>query len=147
MERHRNFSTSQQVTPITTNPLTFKAQRRSGQRHCSVQRTDAVEFPQPQFAVTSHKISGLRGITAITICEGVEIHIQTFLTSVEIHIQTFLTSVEIHIQTFLTSVSDGGEPSTSFPERFTLGLRSPGTFWTGGWMGQKADTDAVAKRR
>jgi hypothetical protein len=40
------------------------------------------------------------------------------------------------IQSFLTSALDGGEWSASRPARFTPGLRTPATHWTGGWVEQ-----------
>jgi hypothetical protein len=39
---------------------------------------------------------------------------------------------------FFTSALDGGEWSASHPGRFT-----PSTNWVGGWVGPKADLDAV----
>jgi hypothetical protein len=36
---------------------------------------------------------------------------------------------------FLTLALDGGEWSVSRPRHFTLGERSPGTHWTGDWVG------------
>jgi hypothetical protein len=46
---------------------------------------------------------------------------------------------------FLPSALDGGEWSASRPGRFTSGERSPGTHWTGAWVGSTAGMDAVQK--
>ena len=110
---------------IKTNPLTFRAERCSGQRHCRVQRNDrriAVSL-----AVVGSSKPQNRGLTehyAITMCEG----------------------VEVLLQAFLTSVSDEDGSSILFPDRFTLGVRSPGTSWTGVWLGHRADIVTVANR-
>jgi hypothetical protein len=40
-----------------------------------------------------------------------------------------------------------GEWSASRPSRFTPRERAPRTHWIGGWMGPKADLDAVARRK
>jgi hypothetical protein len=42
---------------------------------------------------------------------------------------------------FLTSALVGGEWSASRPGKFT-----PGTHWTGGWVGSRAGLDDVEKR-
>jgi hypothetical protein len=43
---------------------------------------------------------------------------------------------------FTTSALDGGEWSASRPGRaFTPGERTPGTHWTGGWVGPRAGLD------
>jgi hypothetical protein len=47
----------------------------------------------------------------------------------------------------LTSELDGGEWSASRPVRFTPRERAPGTHWIGGWMGPRAELDAVVKRK
>jgi hypothetical protein len=47
---------------------------------------------------------------------------------------------------FLTAALDGGELSASCPGRFTPGETSPDTRWIGGWVGPRADLDAVEKR-
>jgi hypothetical protein len=44
---------------------------------------------------------------------------------------------------YLTSVLDGGEWSASRPYRSTPEESAPGTPWTGGWVGLRADLDAV----
>jgi hypothetical protein len=49
---------------------------------------------------------------------------------------------------FSTSALDGGELSASRSGRaFTPGERTPGTHWTGGWVGPRAglDTEATGK--
>jgi hypothetical protein len=47
---------------------------------------------------------------------------------------------------FLTSALDGGEWSASPPgPRFTPGERTPGTHWTGGWVGPRAVLDTEAR--
>jgi hypothetical protein len=33
------------------------------------------------------------------------------------------------------------------PSSYTLGVKAPGTYWTGGWIGLSAGLDAVAKRK
>jgi hypothetical protein len=48
---------------------------------------------------------------------------------------------------FLTSTLDGGEWSASCPGCFTPGERSPGTHFIGGWVGPRACSDAVEKRK
>jgi hypothetical protein len=53
--------------------------------------------------------------------------------------------VEVHV--FLTSALVGGEWSTSRPGSFTLGERSPGTHWIGGWVNLRAGLDDVEKRK
>jgi hypothetical protein len=55
--------------------------------------------------------------------------------------------VEVQLHAFLTSALDGGEWSTSRPDRFTPGERAPGTHWIGGWVGSRAVLDAVVKRK
>jgi hypothetical protein len=47
----------------------------------------------------------------------------------------------------LTSALDGGEWSASRPCRFNPRERAPGTHWIGGWVGPRADLDAVVKRK
>jgi hypothetical protein len=43
---------------------------------------------------------------------------------------------------FMTSALDGGEWSASRPGRaFTPGESTPGTHWTGGWVGPRAGLD------
>jgi len=54
--------------------------------------------------------------------------------------------VEIWFHAFLTSAPDGGEWSASRTGRLTLGERTLGTHWIGGWMGPRAGLAAVAKR-
>jgi hypothetical protein len=49
---------------------------------------------------------------------------------------------------FSTSALDGGEWSASRPgHAFTPGERTPGTHWTGGWVGPRVglDTEATGK--
>jgi hypothetical protein len=48
---------------------------------------------------------------------------------------------------FLTSVQDGGEWSASCPSYALPGERTPGTHWTGGWVGPRAGLDAEARRK
>jgi hypothetical protein len=47
----------------------------------------------------------------------------------------------------LNSALHGGEWSASRPRRFTPRERAPGTHWIGGWVGPRADLDAVVKRK
>jgi hypothetical protein len=48
----------------------------------------------------------------------------------------------------LASAPDGGEWSASRPwPRFTPGERTPGTHWTGGWVGPRAGVDAGGRRK
>jgi hypothetical protein len=47
----------------------------------------------------------------------------------------------------LTSALDGGEWSASYPGSYTPGERTPGTHWTGGWVGPRAGLDTVSKRK
>jgi hypothetical protein len=54
--------------------------------------------------------------------------------------------MEVQLHAFLTSALDGGDWSASRPDLFTAGKRIPGTHWVGGWVGQSADLEAVAKR-
>jgi len=46
------------------------------------------------------------------------------------------------LHSFLTSAPDGGEWSPSNPGRFTYGYHC-----IGGWIGHRADLDAMAKRK
>jgi hypothetical protein len=47
---------------------------------------------------------------------------------------------------FTTSALDGGERSASRPGRtFKPGERTPGTHWTGGWVGPRAGLDTEAR--
>jgi hypothetical protein len=47
---------------------------------------------------------------------------------------------------FSTLALDGGEWSASRPGRaFTPGERTPGTHWTGGWVGSRAGLDTEAR--
>jgi hypothetical protein len=55
--------------------------------------------------------------------------------------------VEVQLHAFLTSELDGGEWSASRPGRFTPRERAPGTHWIGGWVGPRADLDAVAMKK
>jgi hypothetical protein len=47
---------------------------------------------------------------------------------------------------FLISGLDGGEWSVSLPGRLTPKFRTPGTHWTGGWVGPRADLDAMKRK-
>jgi hypothetical protein len=47
----------------------------------------------------------------------------------------------------LTSALDGSEWSALRPGRLTPSERAPGTHWIGGWVGPRADLDAVAKEK
>jgi hypothetical protein len=47
----------------------------------------------------------------------------------------------------LISALDEGEWSASRPGLFTARERAPGTYWIGGWVGSRADLDAVEKRK
>jgi len=55
--------------------------------------------------------------------------------------------VEVYFHAFLTWALGGGEWSGSHAGRFTIGERTPGIHCTGGWMGSRADLDAVVKRK
>jgi hypothetical protein len=55
--------------------------------------------------------------------------------------------VEVQLHAFLTSTFCGGERSASRHSRFTPGERVPGNYWIGGWVGPRANLDAVAKRK
>jgi hypothetical protein len=46
----------------------------------------------------------------------------------------------------MTSAPDGGEWPASCPSCFTPKESAPGTHWIGGWVGPRADLDAVEKR-
>jgi hypothetical protein len=48
---------------------------------------------------------------------------------------------------FLTSALDGVEWSGSRPGRFTLGEEVSCTHWIGGWVGLRAELNAVEKRK
>jgi hypothetical protein len=50
--------------------------------------------------------------------------------------------VEVQLHVLLTLAVDGGEMSLSRPGQFT-----PGTHWTGGWVGPRDSMDAVEKRK
>jgi hypothetical protein len=47
----------------------------------------------------------------------------------------------------LASALDGGKWSASRPCRFTPRERAPGTHWIGGWMGPRAVSNVVVKRK
>jgi hypothetical protein len=51
--------------------------------------------------------------------------------------------VEEYLHAFLTSALDGGEWLALRPGCFTSGLRAPGTYWIGGWVGLRPNPDAV----
>jgi hypothetical protein len=51
--------------------------------------------------------------------------------------------VAVYSHIFLTSALVGGEWSASRPCCFTPVEKAPGTHWTGGWMGLRADLDDV----
>jgi hypothetical protein len=53
--------------------------------------------------------------------------------------------VDIQIQTFLTSALAGSEWSASRPGRFTPGEKAAGTHWIGGWVDPRAGLDDVEK--
>jgi hypothetical protein len=57
------------------------------------------------------------------------------------------TGVKLQLHAFLTSALDGGEWSAARPGRFTPGVRAPGTYWIGRWVGPSAGLDAVARRK
>jgi len=46
-----------------------------------------------------------------------------------------------------TLALDDGDWSTSHPDRFTLGERSSGIRWIGGWEGLRDGADAAAKSK
>jgi hypothetical protein len=50
--------------------------------------------------------------------------------------------VDVYIHVILTSAVVGGEWSASHPGRFT-----PGTHWTGGWVGPRTGLNDVEKRK
>jgi hypothetical protein len=52
---------------------------------------------------------------------------------------------QIHI--FLSSALVGGEWSASRLSRFTLGERTPGTHWIGGWVNPRAGLDNMERRK
>jgi len=54
---------------------------------------------------------------------------------------------KVQIHSFLTLALDGYEWSASCFYRFTTGVRTPNPHWIGGWVGPRADFDAVAKRK
>jgi hypothetical protein len=47
----------------------------------------------------------------------------------------------------LTSALDGGEWSASFPGRYIPRERAPGTHWIVGWVGSRANLDAVVTEK
>jgi len=53
--------------------------------------------------------------------------------------------VEVKLHAFLTPALDGAEWSASRPGDFIRWERAPGTHWIGGWVGPRADLDAVSK--
>jgi hypothetical protein len=52
-------------------------------------------------------------------------------------------SVKAQGQLYLYPTLDGGEWSVSHLDRFTHGVRIPGTHWLGGWVGPRAGLDTV----
>jgi hypothetical protein len=55
--------------------------------------------------------------------------------------------VDVRLHAFMTSALGGGTWSASSPGRFTPSERVPDTHWIGGWVGSKANLDAVVKRK
>jgi hypothetical protein len=55
--------------------------------------------------------------------------------------------VDVWIHIFLTSALAGGEWSASFPCRFTLGERAPGTHRIGGWVGPSTGLEDLEKTK
>jgi hypothetical protein len=55
--------------------------------------------------------------------------------------------VEVCLYAFLTSALEGDEWSVSRPGRFTPRERAPGTHWIGGWVGPRANLDAVVNTK
>jgi len=53
----------------------------------------------------------------------------------------------MQLHALLTSVLHAAEWSASGYGRFTPGERAPALLWIGGWVGTRADLDAVAKRK
>jgi hypothetical protein len=51
----------------------------------------------------------------------------------------------LHI--FLTSALDGDECSASHPDNFTLGEKTHGTHWIGGWVGLRGSLNANVKEK
>jgi hypothetical protein len=54
---------------------------------------------------------------------------------------------DVYIHIFLIPALAGGEWSALRPCRFTLGERTPGTLWIGGWVGPRAGLDDMEKRK
>jgi hypothetical protein len=54
--------------------------------------------------------------------------------------------VEVQLHAFLTSALDGGEWLALFPGRFTSKI-TRSNHWIGGWVGNRASLDTVAKRK
>jgi len=54
--------------------------------------------------------------------------------------------VNVQIQMFLTSGLDGGEWLASCPGCCTPRIRAPSMQWIGGWLGPRADVNALMKR-
>jgi len=54
--------------------------------------------------------------------------------------------MEVYLHTFLISTLHGGVRSASRSSRFAPG-KEPGIHWLGGWVGPRADLDAVSKRK
>jgi hypothetical protein len=48
---------------------------------------------------------------------------------------------------FLTSALDGVSGQLHAPTRFTTGEMTPGTHWTGGWVGPIAGLDTDCRRK
>jgi hypothetical protein len=55
--------------------------------------------------------------------------------------------VDVYIHVLLTSPLVGGEWSASRRDRFTPGVRAPGTDWIGGWVGPRTGLVDVEKRK
>jgi hypothetical protein len=55
--------------------------------------------------------------------------------------------MDVYIHIFLTSALARGEWSASRTCRYTLGEKSPGTHWIGGWVDPRASLDDVEKRK
>jgi hypothetical protein len=57
------------------------------------------------------------------------------------------SGVEVQLHAFLISALEGDEYSASHPGRFNHRERDPGTDLIGGWMGPRADLDALVRRK
>jgi hypothetical protein len=76
-----------------------------------------------------------------------KVKVKLSLCLTKYHAVKVYEGVVVQLHAFLTSAVDGDEWSASRPGRFTLGERTSGTHFIGGWASPRAGLDAVMKRK